>query len=196
MKYFLIVTVTALVIIIIAQLYFTFNLSKVETHHFVVISQKGNIEIRKYDPAIFISYAETGGMFETQNNSFRNLAGYIFGDNVREQEIAMTTPVQMEEGEKFSVMRFMLPSDYKMNDLPLPNNVKLQMNEDPGFYAATIRYNGFNNENKFIRHKKLLEEFIANEKLESAGEFIFLGYNPPFQWFGRKNEVMVKIDEP
>ena len=196
MKYILIVTVTVLGIIIIAQLYFTFSLSDVETHRYTVISTKCDIEIRKYDPAVFISYAAEGGMFETQNDAFRNLAGYIFGGNSREQKIAMTAPVQMEQNKKESVMRFVIPSEYKMNELPKPDNSNVRMNEEPGFYAAAIRYSGFNNENKFIRHKKLLEEFIANEKLKSAGEFIFLGYNPPFQWFGRKNEVMVKVEEP
>ena len=69
------------------------------------------------------------------------------------------------------------------------------MSEEPGFYAAVISYGGFSNEEKFKQHKNLLEDFLVREKLNPTGEFIFLGYNPPFQWFGRKNEVMVKIKQ-
>ena len=106
MKYLWIVVIAIGVILTIAQLYFTFSLSNVETHRYTVISQEGNIEVRKYDPAVFISYSESGSMFGTQNSAFRNLAGYIFGDNASEQKIAMTAPVQMEQIGNESVMRF------------------------------------------------------------------------------------------
>lgn len=193
MKYVLIAAIAVVVILAIAQLYFTFSLSNVETHHYTVLSQKGNIEIRKYDPAVFISYSESGSMFETQNSAFRNLAGYIFGDNAREQKIAMTAPVQMEQKGEEAVMRFMIPSEYEMSELPQPDNGKVLMSKEPGFRAAVIRYGGFNSAKKFKKHKELLNAFITKENLQPAGEFIYFGYNPPFQWFGRKNEVMVKI---
>ncbi|MDZ4845558.1 MAG: heme-binding protein [Chitinophagales bacterium] len=194
MKYLLIVVIVVAIIVIAVQIYFTISMSKIETHHYTVISQKGNVEVRKYDPAIFINYTEKGGMFQVQNNAFRNLAGYLFGSNAREQKIAMTAPVQMEQKDNDAVMRFMIPSEYKLKDLPAPTNSKVLMTEEPAFYAAAIRYSGFNNESKFQKHKKQLEEFISNEKSELDGAFIFLGYNPPFQWFGRKNEVLVKIE--
>ena len=195
LKYLFIAVVVIVVIVVAIQVYFTISMGKIETHHYAVVSKKNNVEIRKYDPAIFISYSEKGGMFEFQNNAFRKLAGYIFGGNAASEKIAMTAPVQMEEEENSSVMRFMIPSEYKMNQLPAPNSDKVLFNEEPGFYAACIRYGGFNDSEKFQKHKKQLEEFIKNENLELVGSFIFLGYNPPFQWFGRRNEVMVRIKQ-
>jgi hypothetical protein len=98
MKYVLMASIACAVVIAIAQLYCVFILSDVEMHRFTVISKQGCIEVRKYEPAVFISYTQDGNMFEMQNNAFRNLAGYIFGNNAREQKIEMTAPANHIQG--------------------------------------------------------------------------------------------------
>jgi hypothetical protein len=41
----------------------------------------------------------------------------------------------------------------------------------------------------------LLKEALKSKGLTYYGNFRFLGYNPPFQFFGRRNEVIVAINE-
>ena len=58
--------------------------------HYTVIKKIKNIEIREYKNLIYASYTPK----ETErNNSFRNVAGYIFGSNDKNEKIAMTSPV-------------------------------------------------------------------------------------------------------
>jgi len=35
---------------------------------------------------------------------------------------------------------------------------------------------------------------LQASKISYHGHFRFLGYNPPFQLFGRKNEIIVSVD--
>jgi hypothetical protein len=40
----------------------------------------------------------------------------------------------------------------------------------------------------------LLLKLIQKKGIKVAGEYSFLGYNAPFQFWGRKNEVVIPID--
>ncbi|MGB1175340.1 MAG: SOUL family heme-binding protein, partial [Luminiphilus sp.] len=60
------------------------------TYSLVAAWDDPDVEIRDYDPRILATTRMTDG----QNSGFRVLAGYIFGGNEKEQEIAMTAPVQ------------------------------------------------------------------------------------------------------
>ena len=73
-----------------------FGVRTVEEPSYQVILQEENKEIRKYEPTIVAKTSVQGDYREAQNEGFRSLAGYIFGKNKKNTDIAMTAPVTQE----------------------------------------------------------------------------------------------------
>ena len=114
------------------------SFSQVEQQKYNIIKSIEGVEIRNYPPAIYASVT----LDQANNNSlFRILAGYIFGGNNKNQKIAMTAPVHMQEqneGTNESVtMKFVMPSDFEFNDLSKPDDPRIEMfKSDEKKYAA------------------------------------------------------------
>ena len=60
---------------------------------------------------------------------------------------------------------------------------------------AAITFGGFASAASINRHKEILEKLLTEKGISYYGNFRFLGYNPPYQIFGRRNEVIVAIRE-
>ena len=65
----------------------------IEEPDFEVISEFDGVELRRYAPYLVAEVDVSGGMLGGGNESFRILAGYIFGDNSSSTKMAMTAPV-------------------------------------------------------------------------------------------------------
>ena len=101
-------------------------MSQVENQNFKTLNVIDNIEIREYPPAIYASVTIKNS---NSNNMFGILAGYIFGGNENNQKIAMTAPVHIHQNnnEKSSTMRFVMPSEYKIDELSKPNDERIEI---------------------------------------------------------------------
>jgi hypothetical protein len=165
----------------------------IEMYEYVVIKSFDDFEIRKYAPANF-SYVtlDTKTYDASSSKGFRQLAGYIFGGNEASKEIAMTSPVEMEMDEKMT-MKFMVPKEYALADLPQPNNKNVKFKQEPERIVAAIRFSGYANDKIITFYKKALSKLIQVNGLQHNGEFSFLGYNSPFDFFNRRNEVIVEL---
>lgn len=165
----------------------------IETYGYEVLESHDDVEIRAYKPAIFSSYTMNVNSYEASSNSgFRTLAGYIFGGNERQEEIAMTSPVMMEMGES-TTMSFMVPSGRTIESLPKPNNSEIQFIEKPAVVMAAIQFGGWASDEKIEKYKQKLSVKLNDLGIEHTGKFAYLGYNPPFQFFNRRNEVVVEL---
>jgi hypothetical protein len=189
-----------------------FGIRTYETPKYEVILDEANKEIRYYDSYIVAKTTVKGEFKEAQGTAFRILAGYIFGDNEKKQKIAMTAPVVQEPtagSEKIPmtapviqrpsqegwVMRFMMPSAYKIEDLPTPKDRRVRFETVPAKYIAVIRYTWFGNESRNERKATELEEWIASLKeYEPISTPMYAGYDPPWTLpFFRRNEMMIEI---
>ena len=94
-----------------------------------------NVEIRKYNNRIHASYIPINS--KDRNNSFRNIASYIFGGNSKNQKIAMTSPVVIKLHNSHE-MAFIMPKKHVITGLPIPNNNKIQIYEEPESVKACI----------------------------------------------------------
>ena len=168
--------------------------SKTKERPYRTIYQSGKIEVREYPSVNVIRYVSVGTMDETKNSNFRALAGYIFGDNQSGSKISMTSPVEMHTNSDSSIMDFMVPTDLSVEELPKPNNKKIQLKKTDHFFAATITYGGWSNDTKLETYKARLAEFLDKANLKHEADYSFLGYNPPYQIIGRKNEVLIRLD--
>lgn len=164
-----------------------------EQLQYKTLYQEENMEIRHYERALFATVSSPGSMFDNRNNNFSKLGGYIFGGNEDSKKISMTSPVTMKEENDSSVMSFMVPSRWKKEDLPAPNNQEIRFEEKEAFYALTITFGGYSNADKYDKYRKKLIEFAGRLNITLTDEVYLLGYDPPFKIMGRRNEVLIVI---
>ena len=195
MKIVLIIIVLLLVLFIAFQIYITLATNKTETQEYKVIQVEELFEVRYYPAAIMAKIKSSSKSYRDLGYSgFGKLAKYIFGGNIENKKIAMTSPVDMDIGDSISTMGFIMPSNFKLDDLPKPNNADIIIETTEPEYVAVIKFGGFATTESINKHKVELENIVKNKGLSYYGNFRFLGYNPPYQLFGRRNEVIVSLN--
>jgi hypothetical protein len=87
-----------------------------------------------------------------------------------------------------------MPSAYTKESLPKPNdpNVNIKTTEDE--YVAVIRFGGYASDDDLRFYSEKLQNLLKENGITSIGNYRFLGYNPPFQFIGRRNEIIVAVD--
>ena len=188
--------------------------SNVEQPKYTVVESDGIIDIRDY-PAMIVAEAEVSSEREKAiNQGFRLIAGYIFGNNLSSQKVAMTAPVTQEvsiteqTGEKIAMtapvtqqgagsswkVRFIMPASYTMESLPKPRDPKVQLSQIASRRFTVIRFSGMAGEASLQRQTARLTQFIAARKLTAVSAPRYAFYNPPWTLpFMRRNEVMIEI---
>jgi hypothetical protein len=87
-----------------------------------------------------------------------------------------------------------MPSDYNKTNLPNPTDASVKINEVPDEFAAVIRFGGYANDEKLKLYAEKLRNILTEKGIKTIGHFRFLGYNPPYQFIGRRNEIIVSIE--
>ena len=193
MKIAIIIILSLIAIMAIAQVFISNSTHQTEQHQYQVLKTFDKFEIRKYVAALFSSVKmNKKGYKENSSEGFRILAGYIFGDNETNEKIAMTTPVAMELGDTTKMM-FMVPKNYDLDNLPNPKNKKIVFEKQAQKVMAAIRFDCWANDDKIEQYKNVLVQELAKEHIPHHNKFIFLGYNPPFEMTNRRNEVIVEL---
>jgi hypothetical protein len=176
-----------------------------------VTDRAGDVEIRSYGPRLVAqTIAEERDEMAARNAAFRILAAYIFGDNVAKTEIAMTTPVAVEQqsqriamttpvetstvaGGRYA-MRFFLPSGYTLETAPAPTDPRVQLAVAPANTLAVLRYSGSRRPAAVVERKDELLRVLAGSKWQPVGQPFSLFYDPPWTiWFLRRNESAVTV---
>jgi hypothetical protein len=196
MKIFLITTIILSGLFVIFQIYTAMATSKTETQTYKVIRTEKLFEIRYYPATMMAKISSTSKSYRDLGYSgFGKLAKYIFGGNSENKQIAMTSPVHMDIGDSLSTMAFVMPSNFNKDNLPKPNNAEIIIETSEPEYVAVIKFGGFATTEQIDKHKAILENALKDRGLSYYGNFRYLGYNPPYQLFGRRNEVIVALHE-
>lgn len=154
------------------------------------------MEIRFYPPAVEASVHKTGKYRQMMNGGFRDLASYIFGGNDQKQQIAMTAPVKSvpdASASESATISFIMPTDFKLENKPAPNAKHIVFTETKPVYTASLTFGGFASRSRMDKKAALLLEMVKKAGLVPEGSPSYLYYNPPFQLFGRRNEVLVTL---
>jgi hypothetical protein len=192
MKLFLIITIVLLGFFTIFQIYMATNQS--ETQKYTVVRTEKDFEIRFYPSVTLASITSSAKSYrELGNSGFQRLAHYIFGGNQAKQKIAMTSPVHMDINDSASSMSFVMPSEYTVENLPKPDDARVSLRKTSEEYVAAIRFGGYASEKDIQSNTKKLENALDDYAISYYGHFRFLGYNAPYQVFGRKNEIIVRV---
>ncbi len=193
MKIVLILLAVVFLAFVITQL-FAYNSQKnIETYPYVINKKYDTFEIRSYEETLFTSVKfSTVGYKNYSSKGFSILAGYIFGDNDRNEKISMTSPVAMKIEDSITMM-FMVPKEFKKEMLPKPNQSLIEFKEEPARTVAAMNFSGWANDKKIEKYKKKLESALDAEGIPYTNQFYFFGYNAPYEVFNRKNEVIIKL---
>lgn len=196
MKIVLITLAVLIVVFIIVQVYAARGQRGIETYPYTVDKKYDKFEIRRYEATLFTSVKlSTKAYKESSSRGFSILAGYIFGGNEKNEKIAMTSPVAMSLEDSMTMM-FMVPKKYDKTSLPQPNESKIKFREEPAKTVAAITFGGWSDDEKIETYKKQLMAALDAEGIPYTNRFYFLGYNAPFEFFNRKNEVIVELEDP
>jgi hypothetical protein len=195
MKTILIILSVAILIIFLFQLIIAMFTNKAEAQEYTVLFKNKGFEIRFYPSATIATiYSSAKTYKELSGPGFRRLADYIFGGNDSGIKISMTSPVHMDISDSVSAMSFVMPSAYNKENLPKPNDPNVFIKKTTDEYIAAIRFGGFASDEDLKNYSEKLKNILKGKGIDAYGHYRFLGYNPPFQFLGRRNEIIVSID--
>tara|TARA_B100000035_G_scaffold314796_1_gene332344 strand:- start:449 stop:1060 length:612 start_codon:yes stop_codon:yes gene_type:complete len=189
------------------------QLMATEEPEFTVLFQEENLEIREYEPRIIAHVKANGDFDDASSKGFKILADFIFGNNtinnsskkismtapvsasISSKKISMTAPVIAENNNNEWSISFVMPKEFTMETLPLPNNQNIKITALPKEKFAVVVFSGLVRESSYNKKVNLLNEFIKKKKLTPLSSIQIARYNPPWTLpFFRRNELMVKID--
>jgi hypothetical protein len=179
-----------------------------ETPKYSVIKKQKEIELRQYGGYIQAEVTIIEKNYKSAvEKGFNVLASYIFGNNISRQKIEMTTPVTVSQSQKIAMttpvtvtgngqftVAFIMPAEFTLETLPLPKDGNIHFTLIPAHQMAAIRFSGYFQQNTINKNKERLSLWLKEEGLETEGDFIVAGYNPPWvPGFFARNEIMIKI---
>ena len=184
----------------------------VEEAKYSVILKDDKFELRKYEPHVLAETIVDSDFEGAGNEAFNRLFKYISGNNKRQQEVAMTSPVgqshssqkiemtspvsQKEQDGKWAVS-FMMPESFTLETTPEPMDSSVKIRQVPERHVAAVRYSGFWSTKNYIRNLEELKAWIEVKAYRPVGDPIWARYNPPFTpWFLRRNEILVPVEIP
>lgn len=174
-----------------------------------VQEQGAGFEIRRYDGWIEARVTLTGAMSSAVREGFGVLAGYIFGGNrartsidmttpvtaqAPSQRIDMTTPVAATADEQGWTVSFMMPSQWTLQTLPVPDDARVQLVEVPGSLQAVRTFSGRANDTLVAGELEALRQAVQASGYAIVGPHSVAQFNPPWilgPW--RRNEVRLPV---
>lgn len=188
--------------------------SRVEQVEYSVVQKTDDYEIRDYPEHIVAQTTTQGSYRESMSSGFRIVAGYIFGDNTRRENIAMTAPVVARdtdsEGLSESIamtapvvvsqevgsrtISFGMPRSYTLETLPTPNDPRVTIVTIPAKKIAATRFGGYRTDARLQKKQQQLLSALARDGVVSVGSPAYAGYSGPGTppWMMR-NEVLVEV---
>lgn len=169
------------------------------------------VEIRRYGERIAAETTVQEDENRSRNEGFRRLAGYIFGGNRRDQQIAMTAPVaQARGGQQIAmtapvaqaaaeeggwVIRFFMPSKWTMETLPTPKDDRVKLVTVPPETVAVLRFSGDRGPKAVAARTEELLNVLRDKGVKTIGDAQAWFYDPPWTLpMTRRNEIAVPVD--
>jgi hypothetical protein len=194
MKTFLIIFGVIFLLFVGSQIYFYKSSRNIEGYKFAVTKVYEGFEVRTYEASLFTSVKLDTELYQkASSKGFSILGGYIFGKNEKKERISMTSPVKISLKEQMT-MQFLVPKNLTKDALPIPDNSSIEFVEVPERKMAAIRFSGWANDKKIEKYKLRLIALLDKNQIKYTNNFSLLGYNPPYELFFRKNEIIVELD--
>lgn len=163
---------------------------------FEVVRQFGDFELRQYPDHVLAQVATVGDFTSVTNSGFYPLFNYISGGNSQSKQIAMTAPVLQESvSTNRHLVSFVMPQNFRLEDLPNPTNSPVTIKAVPDHLAAVIKFSGSWSQQLLNKKAELLLAAVKREGLQPIGEPYFARFDPPWKpGFLRRNEVLLMVE--
>ncbi len=113
----------------------------------------------------------------------------------KSEKIKMTTPVTEETAGNIHRISFVMPSKYKLETLPEPDDDRIKFEEVEEERVAALRFKGRVKEKLAIEKSDEMKNWLNRNNLKPKSNFIVAQYNnPAVPGFLRRNEILVTID--
>ena len=189
---------------------FGINMQTEQPKYVMLERISGAIEIREYQPRVAAETTiDTTKAVDARREAFGLVAGYIFGANKTKEKVAMTSPVEISSsGTKIAmtapvevnksdsalVMRFFMPSQYSINQLPEPTDSRIKLIEIPKTKVAALQFSGSTGDRAVAERATELTKALGLTNWKIAGPATAYFYNPPWTLpFLRTNEVVIPV---
>lgn len=191
-----------------------------ETIPYRVLRREENYEVREVESYVIaetIMPGTTGFDFYGSSQGFNTLAAYLFGKNLKRDEMEMTTPVLVSrshpEGEKMDMttpvisqqtnsgqwkMAFVMPSKYG-DDLPQPVDKSVAIRRVPSKVVAVTAFSGYVTDDIVKKREQDLRKLLERDaklRIKESSQAEVSQFNPPFTPpFMRRNEISLEVVE-
>jgi hypothetical protein len=173
-----------------------FGIRLTEEPEYKVLKQEDDFEVREYGE-LLLATTLTGSTYETSSKkSFMRLANYIFGGNQTHKNMAMTSPVFIENKLDGWMMTFILSKDPDSKPLPTPEDKMVVLSIESSKKYAVMKYSDTPNESLMKQMAAKLKSSIGIKKqYRVASEPRWAQYDGPMVIpFLRRNEVQIEIE--
>jgi len=197
--------------VMVVRLMATAPLNALESAAYETLLSEGAFELRRYSSQIRVETEVEGSFKRAGNQAFKNLFGYISGENTVQQEIAMTAPVSQDSSEKIAMttpvsqdlsesgvwrVGFLIPAQYTADTVPVPTNPAVSLRVVPPQDMVAVRYSGTWSDENYQEHLQSLQTWMKEKGLAATGSPTWARYDPPFKpWFLRRNEILIPVGE-
>lgn len=154
-------------------------------------------EIVDYPETIVATVVNNWPLGQTNDDSFDNLADYIFWNNSGRQEIAMTSPVtRTQVNESTYETAFIMPSWWTVDSLPSPNNDRITIKTIPWSLKAVKRFSWRVNKEKVDNERAAFQEDLIAQWINRYWLPTLSQYDwPRVSASNRRNELWVELNE-
>ncbi|HYW49423.1 MAG TPA: heme-binding protein [Gemmatimonadaceae bacterium] len=189
-----------------------FGIRLEEEPAYTVLDTIGDVEIRRYAPALLAQVTVRGDHEHALNESFNILARYIYGKNAEDATLHMTSPVfqaptagddasttpmlRDADGDAWTVA-FFLSNDLLPEEAPQPEDPAVQLVMRPQTTIGSLRFTGNNTEARRAESKRtLLETLTRDGRWRVIDDVSWAQYDQPFAVpFLKRNEAHAELEE-
>lgn len=168
-----------------------------ETPSYALVSKKGALEVRSYEPVTLASTDLQGDYRNSSRGGFRVIANYIFGGNQSSEKIAMTAPVLVENpsAPKYK-MAFVMPAVSVQEGLPAPSSTDLVLQQQQWGQVAVWSFGGWATQERLEREWPKMQTALQAMGVHADQYDWIAQYNPPsLPPPFRHNEIWVLLDQ-
>ena len=154
-------------------------------------------DIVQYPEQIIATVINDWSWGQTDDDSFQNLAGFIFGDNTTGAEIAMTSPVtRVAIDDSRYETAFIMPSGWTMESLPTPNNDRITIKTIPSSLKAVKKFSGRVSKSVVDTQWAQFQEQMKSQWVTRYGRPTLSQYDGPrVSGNARRNELWVELND-
>ena len=167
------------------------------TPHYQTLSKYKSIYIREYDKFNIITTTKSNPYKNATYSGFRTLANYIFGNNVENEKIPMTSPVITTFPDTKDIeISFIIDKSFDIDNMPEPNTSDIDFKTIDLGRVAVIQFGLWATSDRVTKMKNKLISYLDENSIDYSSDFLVAQYNspwilPPF----RKNEIIVSINQ-